>query len=374
MTMKAPIIILVMTFILGFAAVFYMRSSEEPYSSSALEPAPNTPPDAITPAITASEPSRISNNTSAAPKRAPANREAQHHTAGQTSSLDYANTLREALQMEHSGDREERIYELLESWANEDPRASYEWLLAQGDTEENRDYASRILEIYLKNDIDAAGDLVLNHVNNFNDRGVMEQYSYELSQEDPQRALHWSYGVADQKLRQAAQNTALNAWVENSPRDALDSLNEFTDLNAQELQEVASTASQIISNVDPEGMADTISRYAPSVQAEIAYGVATSWSRQNSAKAKNWIEQLNSGETKDRAIAGYVNSRTFQSPVDAFALAEQAYDENTRKNLISEVFTNWYSKSPSDAEKALLASNSLDEASKRELLANAGNN
>jgi hypothetical protein len=263
------------------------------------------------------------------------------------------------------------VLDLIEEWARKDAMTVYAWLDEQAATEVLQALKYRVIDILIEQATQSSE--VLSHlILDVEDVGsksrLAEQYTRAVMKQDPKLALLWINNVTEPRLRNELQAAVFNHILDISPHQVLEAIEYESDVDDDLKKDFARTAASLMSSHKPSELAFSLVQYDDSIQPSIAYSVASNWSKINELEAKNWIETMSDGNTKDGAITGYINSVDATYMNSALGLAEQISDESNRSLMISRVFKMWRKKEPYEAEQALENTYSLDIEDKLALL------
>jgi len=219
----------------------------------------------------------------------------------------------------------------------------------------------------------------------------------ESAKADPEKAAEMLSTLNDPDSKKKAQNavarewgkkswTEAKAWIATLPVDeqsaalsqALRGLSETDPTVAAEniqLVEAGEKQDKTVEWVarrwgrdDPESAAAWLLKEgSENAQKESIGKVMSSWVRQDSASALNFINEQPEGGVRDQAVSSYVSANASGKVQENLALAETIGDRRTRSRTIGVTVAGWMREDPEAAKDYLKSSQALSKDEKKRM-------
>lgn len=293
--------------------------------------------------------------------------------ASSNSVEDYFYALNQAMELSNDIERTKKVtavlVELSTLYTMQD--ALY-WLSTQEQTTEIGEYYYRLLKIYMNENLNEAGDIILTLSSFDAKESIIKDYVYQLSLQDPYRALAWADNLMESDLKSSAQQNIFKTWVESSPKQALDYLSSFSDLEPNLKSDIINTAANRLSQQSYQETAQALYQYPVSYRGKIAYSVISHWPKNKMPEAVDWLKALDNSPTKDLAIKSYVDLNGIEGDLNnTFELIESIVDHQLRSSLTKRTFSAWYQRSPNAALTGVDGLSYLTSQQKKSLIESA---
>lgn len=359
------------TFILGFSSCYYINGGDR---STAVKTDHTFTYEAVNNCVDMDNASQVSSFESHNLKQYanniesphPENIQQQDPIDQQASNSSIAFRLNGLL---NNGNNFSEVESLLKQWASIDIVLAEEWLNNLSDSEQKNALYYSFLREYMKQDMSAAGNMILAIDDQNLQIDLLIEYVPILASNNLNQAINWASNLSG-NAREQAYLQSMQAIALNSPEQALETLS-WLNLSPQS-EEVAAVISQIgyqLSTHSKEPAIDKLWLYSEELQPQIAYGIISDWVSNDKAAVANWIDSLQSSPLKDKAIESYINHAYDPSSLQQFfTLAEQITNQDTRTHLIEHIYSDWIRTAPQVAQQAFTSTTKLDVSRKRFIL------
>jgi hypothetical protein len=250
---------------------------------------------------------------------------------------------RSALELRDGQERSQKITMAISRWAEQDPEAAFN--AVDSLTDENLKYASyqMIFHHWAAKDVESAllaaeslEDPRKHHLGSV--LGV-------LAREDPVAALQ----VAERHAVQGENNLLLrqvvSGWAATDPAAAaayVESLDEYTS------SELIHTVAMAYLNQSPEAAFDWVAEVGGS-NSPLLTMIGQQYVSQYPDAAKQKIDSLPFGPTRDSLISMYVGVKAQSDPLNMLSWIRQFEDEDIYQNVHGQVISGWLNKDPEGA-------------------------
>lgn len=268
---------------------------------------------------------------------------------------EYYLALTQAMELVDATERTSSVSLLLTTLSNQHTISdAFNWLLLQEQSTEIGEYYFRLLKDYITVNPSHAGDIILSLSNFDAKQSIVNEYVHQLALKDPLIALAWSNNLQEESLKHSAQQQTFKAWLIASPKESLDYLSTFNELNEYLKSDIISQAANNISRKDYADTAQNLYQYPEQYRGKIAYSVISYWPDDKLDQAMLWITTLDNGTAKNLAIKSYVDKTGIQQgAATTFDLIETVNNQELRFNLTQRAFNTWYQQTPSEATQHL---------------------
>jgi hypothetical protein len=274
-------------------------------------------------------------------------------------------------------DRNRFIRELFARLAEQDPEAAITQAQQLAPGRNRRDALGQVVRMWREHDPDAAMRWVLDQPNSALRTQVLRDVFYDLSAEDPQRALrlaeqagplasiqgteiifeHWAAtdpGAAAARaeelppgaMRLDAIDSIARSWAERDPESAIAWARSLS--TPEEVRRALSGAMMTHSYQHPEAAFRT----AIGVEEIESYAIdslAGSWARTDARGALSFIETLPPSRRRDVALRSVALELSFEEPMEALRVASLLPDGHDRAGIIEGVAMELASVDPRSA-------------------------
>lgn len=262
--------------------------------------------------------------------------------------------------------RERSIDQMIGEWAGQNPNAAFEWISTLAPGPDRSALYKRSLEAFAERNPVAASEFVLQVGDPVLRSELAESIGRELAGYDPASALAWLERWPDAASFESVGLSVLREVGKVDPVSALETAlalsEESTDLPQRIFPHIARR--------QPAIAAEYLHSLEEDTQARMASNLADSYFRQDSHAAHLWMESLEPGPVRGRAVEGLVQVMAPHDPSYAFTWADSVTDPARRVDLLRETFRNWGEFDPEAANEALRRVQGLSTAD-RDQLANA---
>lgn len=262
--------------------------------------------------------------------------------------------------------REDALFDILNEWSKNEPRAALDWFETQKLTPRlYHAYFSCILH-FIDKDPTEAGLIIQTLDPGDLKSELVVQYAERLAQNNAQAALDWAQKLPNEEMRCQALNAALSDWAASNPELALDytlSLPPGTEQN-----ELVMLASAELYLKSPGTMAAHIDRLPEDVRPQIIPALARTWTEKDPASAHIWLESLPSGEIRDKALTGFFQAEITHNPEKACLYAQAIENAYERYQLLRDAVKEWSQLDPQTAKQLVMADARLSDEEKGDIL------
>jgi len=176
------------------------------------------------------------------------------------------------------------------------------------------------------------------------------------------RLLEFVQALPAGEVRASAFGGVLQNWVGSTSLEEVAQWLDTKDFSPTERAELERKAAASAMEDRPRAVADwLLARSNPERRAEDLEALVRAWAGQQPSAAGAWLASVPLGPDTDKAVVAFANDIKTLAPDTAFAWARCITDEKLRKGMLTEVFGNWHSESPSAANEFVESGNLTDE-------------
>ena len=305
----------------------------------------------------------------------------------QMSAIDPQRAIGLLEQLPKGQTRNNALNQFIVSWMNQDPEAAQDYVK---DLPANEQSAAIQSSMWYLAQSDLAGTirLVESLQPNSQTPNLYSNLVSQWAQSDPDAAQKWVKSLPPGAARSSAESSLLNSLAQNDPLKAMEFLKgeQVTNQNRHDISQIAATVAKddpdaAFAWIDSFGvqgsaykklLSSTISQLASydsakaadyvlnfedkAVRKDLIANLVLTWTRQDYASAKTWIDSnLETGE-KMGAYRDLMGSLSWQDPIAAKELLEEASqglseDESNKyfKSSIGQIANGWGQSDPTAA-------------------------
>ncbi|MGI2112046.1 hypothetical protein ACRN9G_00390 [Shewanella frigidimarina] len=230
------------------------------------------------------------------------------------------------------------IMSIVDSWANTDAIAAFEWLKQQTETQSTLKMYLNTMYYYIEQSPNEAANLISSLPLNESTNYLITSMVYQLVEKNTQDAIDWLDTIA---VEQRASGIFIisRKMAETDPEAALVFLNnqkQAYDLN----QDYFNSALAEIASVEPNMMLARIDNYEENVQRDIIINASYALAEHSEVDFLQVINSL-SDDNKDIAFRQRSAQLSQTDPQQAFNVAERINDTTIRLESIAGTINVW---------------------------------
>ncbi|MBB1361487.1 MULTISPECIES: hypothetical protein [unclassified Shewanella] len=230
------------------------------------------------------------------------------------------------------------IMSIVDSWANTDAIAAFEWLKLQTETQSTLKMYLNTMYYYIEQSPNEAANLISSLPLNESTNYLITSMVYQLVEKNTQDAVDWLDTIAVEQ-RASGIYIVSRKMAETDPEAALVFLNnqkQAYDLN----QDYFNSALAEIASVEPNMMLARIDNYEANVQRDIIINASYALAENSEVDFLQVINSL-SDDNKDIAFRQRSAQLSQTDPQQAFNVAERINDATTRLESIASTVNVW---------------------------------
>lgn len=230
------------------------------------------------------------------------------------------------------------IMSIVDSWANTDAIAAFEWLKLQTETQSTLKMYLNTMYYYIEQSPNEAANLISSLPLNESTNYLITSMVYQLVEKNTQDAVDWLDTIAVEQ-RASGIYIVSRKMAETDPEAALVFLNnqkQAYDLN----QDYFKSALAEIASVEPNMMLARIDNYEANVQRDIIINASYALAENSEVDFLQVINSL-SDDNKDIAFRQRSAQLSQTDPQQAFNVAERINDATTRLESIASTVNVW---------------------------------
>ncbi|MBO1898291.1 hypothetical protein HNW13_021350 [Shewanella sp. BF02_Schw] len=230
------------------------------------------------------------------------------------------------------------IMSIVDSWANTDAIAAFEWLKLQTETQSTLKMYLNTMYYYIEQSPNEAANLISSLPLNESTNYLITSMVYQLVEKNTQDAVDWLDTIAVEQ-RASGIYIVSRKMAETDPEAALVFLNnqkQAYDLN----QDYFNSALAEIASVEPNMMLARIDNYEANVQRDIIINASYALAENSEVDFLQVINSL-SDDNKDIAFRQRSAQLSQTDPQQAFNVAERINDTTTRLESIASTVNVW---------------------------------
>lgn len=230
------------------------------------------------------------------------------------------------------------IMSIVDSWANTDAIAAFEWLKQQTETQSTLKMYLNTMYYYIEQSPNEAANLISSLPLNESTNYLITSMVYQLVEKNTQDAVDWLDTIAVEQ-RASGIYIVSRKMAETDPEAALVFLNnqkQAYDLN----QDYFNSAVAEIASVEPNMMLARIDNYEANVQRDIIINASYALAEHSEVDFLQVINSL-SDDNKDIAFRQRSAQLSQTDPQQAFNVAERINDTTIRLESIAGTVNVW---------------------------------
>ncbi|MGI2108652.1 hypothetical protein ACRN9C_04500 [Shewanella frigidimarina] len=230
------------------------------------------------------------------------------------------------------------IMSIVDSWANTDAIAAFEWLKQQTETQSTLKMYLNTMYYYIEQSPNEAANLISSLPLNESTNYLITSMVYQLVEKNTQDAVDWLDTIAVEQ-RASGIYIVSRKMAETDPEAALVFLNnqkQAYDLN----QDYFNSAVAEIASVEPNMMLARIDNYEENVQRDIIINASYALAEHSEVDFLQVINSL-SDDNKDIAFRQRSAQLSQTDPQQAFNVAERINDTTIRLESIAGAVNVW---------------------------------
>lgn len=301
-----------------------------------------------------------------------------NETLQQWTLIDPVGALDYALSLDGRRSRNAAVNSILGEWAKQDPRAAYEWFLANsvsdprsmetsikaiflqmlnrspdwamqsalGLSDQNlrRSAVRALVDQLVKSGDDARVRRYYDTLGTATDKGMFAStlaQSWAIYQ--PYEAAAWASGLADAPARQRAVSSVISTWGYDDPESAAEWVRQLPADDFQRIQ--LQRVTQVWAREDPVGAANwLLGQFPPSAQLDPAvYGLVTTVMRSNPEGAMSWAATITNPDQRASAVQMVARSWMRRDPerATAFVNSTPLLTDDARQRILRGGGRGW---------------------------------
>lgn len=301
-----------------------------------------------------------------------------NETLEQWTLIDPVGALDYALSLDGRRSRNAAVNAILGEWAKQDPRAAYEWFLANS-ASDPRSMETSVKAIFLQM-LNRSPDWAMQSALGLSDqnlrrsavRALVDQlvksgddarvrryydtlgtasdkslFASTLAQSwaiyQPYEAAAWASGLTDAPARQRAVSSVISTWGYDDPESAAEWVRQLPADDFQRIQ--LQRVTQVWAREDPVGAANwLLSQFPPSAQLDPAvYGLVTTVMRSNPEGAMSWASTITNPDQRASAVQMVARSWMRRDPerATAFVNSTPLLADDARQRILRGGGRGW---------------------------------
>ena len=180
---------------------------------------------------------------------------------------------------------------------------------------------------------------------------LAQEYAFELSSQSPEQALEWANTLIEPEIQQQAERMALSAWVDQEPFTAMIHIADHYELAAY--QDVLERGTHALASRMPAQVAMNMHNFPNVLHPLIAYSVASQWNQTEPDSARQWVENLPQGPTRDQALLALIDVTSTEQLSEDPSYLKEVSDPKTRIKASHRVAQRLFRNDPQKADAYL---------------------
>ncbi|MFC7338219.1 hypothetical protein ACFQY0_13580 [Haloferula chungangensis] len=268
--------------------------------------------------------------------------------------------------------RDELLSLTVNQWAKQDIKGAFSWLETAELTPQFASIYQQVMGNYIEQDPDSAAAVISEMASCESKLSFAPQVACKLAEKDVGSALEWVHEL-DGEERKYALMGVLDRWAGGA--DGKGAL-EYVLQNSDEpgYGSLLETVAFKIAQNDPDELAGVMASMGEPEQLVAAQHLASVYSMSSPSRCRDWLETLEAGAVRDRAVERALGTFRSSNISLAFDLSESISSESLRNAQVREVMSVWMAVDAQAAENALADSSVLSGAEKGSLLTELHNN
>ena len=254
---------------------------------------------------------------------------------------------------------------VLREWTKHDPDKAFDWFETQSPSPFLSNAYQSVMHNYINQNPQASSELIAAMDGHPLQSGLAQQVGNLLAKEDPQEALQWAEKLTGEP-KDKALSGIMKEWAYSG--NSLEALEHVKSL--PENDELFKEVTEMIAYADHELLEKQMGTFSEKQQEETAKQLASYYSSYDTDLAKNLIQNLPAGPTKEIATREVISQLRSLDPTQAINLAETIEDVDDRKVHLENIVRTFGQINPSAASKLLKETSSLTSEEKETLQRN----
>ncbi|WP_086931682.1 hypothetical protein [Agarilytica rhodophyticola] len=278
-----------------------------------------------------------------------------------------------AISSMEASERDVILASTLEHWAEQDANQAIQWI--EDKQIQNPQMADKLMQIkvtllmkLIKQNDSVAENKILALEPSADKTLLLQSLTKHLANMDKELAIEWAQALVDPGNRQLTISAAFKYWATDdvSTDKIIDLILSESDENVR--QAITNEAVQLLANRDSQELADSLFAFPEEEHPKIVGKIANAWISSDYQEAKEWVNGLPSGSTKDSAIYRIVTEGlyNFDQPEEALAMIEDISQSQVQFHARRKVFME-VARSDIDKAHEMLAEVNLSDNETRSI-------
>lgn len=252
------------------------------------------------------------------------------------------------------------VREMARKWTEQDRPAALEWSMSQSDGAMRAHALHGVTSVWAESAPAEAAQFAAALESPFERRRVLEVVARRWASQDLGQAMEWAQGLPPSDYQHATR-ALLRSVAEHDPVEAATLYQEIATRLPdsgpidREYRHMAETVASSWSSSSPQAAAEWAMGLPErgSIRRGAVGQIAERWMHLDSVAAREWIQSLPAGNTRDGAAERLIHMSASSDPETAFAWAETISDQDHRRGLMHHTLTQWRNTDPAAAGAAL---------------------
>jgi len=255
-----------------------------------------------------------------------------------------------------------------QEWRKHDPVAALEWANSLGQSPDEQAIVSGIIGSFAyQNPAEAKAYLKVMPAGEQRER-LAYHIAGGMTNDSPQDALAWANSLEDENLRWEAKRSAIHRWIHSDPQAAADYIRSKGSDSVLGRNSLGESLGKQWAKIDAKNAAAWALSLDGKAKEEAVEGVSMEWLQQDTHEASIWINKLEPGPARDKAVVNLVRKMEYSEPDSAFAWATTISEFYERSRRTEIIIVKMQVDGQAEEARKLIKKSDLSKAEKDSLL------